>query len=355
MKVIKWKDIQVGDVLPDGSVVEHIHQSRPTDCIRIKYSIGRDVNTLDVSTGHLFLCKVPRRYWKSYRERIRDYYIPKEVSGYIEQDKTFTVEEYNKILECCRTNEEQPDWVKIEYRCDNWESVLFSESQKLAWMPAEDIYRFINTYGVKSIKTQDKRVKIIDAEYIGEKEAFCISTNTGRYITLSGNNCEVSGTPAEDKIQNAVQYKVLIRDNDVVVEEERRPIRVLEKVSGLCSHNSVAVRNIIFHCLTHGVAIGLVDLKRTEFTFYKGHNFCLGVANTVEEAAELLRIAREVMYKRNKEMAKVGCVKLSEMKYTQETDYVEIFGRRYHKSEQVEIKDGEETRTITVGELINML
>ena len=83
---------------------------------------------------------------------------------------------------------------------------------------------------------------------------------------------------------------------------------MMKSQRGLISHNSVTLRNVIFHCIEHNnkISVALVDIKQTEFYPFKGMNGVVAVANSVQEAAEILRIGRSVMYSRNKKMQKMG-------------------------------------------------
>ena len=120
---------------------------------------------------------------------------------------------------------------------------------------------------------------------------------------------------------------------------------------GLIHHNSVTLRNIIFHCLTHSqdVKIALIDLKYTEFTPYKGVNGVVAVANTVKEAAEIMRIARECMYKRNQEMAGLGINDIKDYKPQNPTPEFMVFNRKFNENDKVEIRlPNGDVRTVTI-------
>lgn len=126
------------------------------------------------------------------------------------------------------------------------------------------------------------------------------------------------------------------------------------EVNHLIHHNSVTLRNIIFHCLTHShdISIALIDLKYTEFTPYKGVNGVVAVANTVKEAAEIMRIARECMYKRNQQMAELGINDIKDYKPTKPTDDFVVFNRTFKESDKVEVKlPNGEVKEVTIGEL----
>lgn len=128
-------------------------------------------------------------------------------------------------------------------------------------------------------------------------------------------------------------------------------------LNGLTSHNSVLIQNIILHCIEHRdkIALALIDIKQSEFSNYKKMAGIVGVANTTEEAVEILRIARAVMYKRNKELAKLGIKKIAEHKPQKRTGKVYITGRDYNEDDEVIVRvDGEGT-TMKARDLVDYL
>lgn len=150
-------------------------------------------------------------------------------------------------------------------------------------------------------------VKIENIGFIGQRDVFCVETDSHRFETC-----------------------------------------------GMIHHNSVTLRNIILHCLTHGqqICIGLVDLKFTEFTYFKGVNNVVAVANTVKEACELLRLMRECMYKRNEEMSKIGINDIKDFVPKKATNEYMIYNRKFSGDDEVEIrlKNGE-VKTVKVKEI----
>lgn len=109
---------------------------------------------------------------------------------------------------------------------------------------------------------------------------------------------------------------------------------------------SVTLRNVIFHCIEHNnkISVGLIDIKQTEFYPFKGMNGVVAVANSVQEGAELLRIARVVMYSRNKKMQKIGLNDVADYKPTDWTGKIWITGREFDKDDKIKVrtKDGQE-------------
>ena len=99
------------------------------------------------------------------------------------------------------------------------------------------------------------------------------------------------------------------------------------------------------------MAIALVDLKWTEFTPFKDVKNVVAVANTIRETSEVMRMARECMYKRNQELAKLGLNNIKDFKPKKPTDEVIVAGRKLKDSDTVEIKVNGEIKTVTVKEL----
>jgi len=172
------------------------------------------------------------------------------------------------------------------------------------WLPVETIFMLIRNFRQK-LRCNGNLIEKID--YFGKQEVFCVETDTHKF-----NTCD------------------------------------------LIHHNSVTLRNIIFHCLTHGdqISIALIDLKWTEFTPFKGMKNVVAVANTVQEAVEVMRVAREVMYKRNQEMAKLGINNIVDYKPQKPTTEVMVAGRKLSDDQEIEIKTvNGEVKTVTVKEL----
>lgn len=143
-------------------------------------------------------------------------------------------------------------------------------------------------------------IKILKAEPVGKLPCFCVSTDTGHYVT-----------------------------NDIK------------------SHNSVLSQNIILHSLSHNdnIALALIDIKQTEYTNFKGMKGVVGVATSVRDSVEILRVAKLVMYKRNAEMAKLGIKSLTEYKPSKRSGKVFVTGRTYDENDVIDVKiDGEITQ-----------
>ena len=315
MEEILWKDIQIGDKMMDGSVVTQIHATHPCECIEIVTS-NED---LIVSEDHLFLVDISRLR-KSYRDIIlkecEGLKIPLEMDVVIfSPDVEVSEDQKEKLLHDFEIGTLDSKYDAKEFVVKD-ESKINDVKKGLVWLSALEIHRIMNILGQDLTIFGRKKLRsgsssIISTAYVGQKDAFCISTDTGRYVTNE---------------------------------------------SGIISHNSVTIRNVIFHCLTHGIKIGMIDFKITEFESYKGQANVIGVANNTEEAVELMRICRQLMYQRNKEMAKKGVVDLVDYKPTKKTDRVAVFGREFSENDKLMYRDPEgNEKEITFGQLEEMV
>lgn len=156
----------------------------------------------------------------------------------------------------------------------------------------KDIYtRSKDTHPLK-IWYEGKYV-VPQVEYAGIKPCFCVTTDTGRY-----------------------------------------------ELNNMIHHNSVCLRNVIFHSLTHAddIKLALVDLKQSEFESYKKLKDVVGVANNEREAVEILRMARECMYKRNKENAARGITDFVDYQPQEPLPTIKIFGREFDEDYEFDVQ-----------------
>lgn len=282
--VKKWKDLKrcKNHIFEDGARLVQSHETR----LFHSYALELQEGVLTVSADHYILCDISKITSLSL-SRIRtmqDEYIPCAQDLYVsvKEGKIFSISQ--------RTTE-----------ADH-----FLQDNKTAWLSARTI-DYLSRKG-EDFNPVGNTLKSI--KYVGIKECFCISTDTGRY-----------------------------------------------KVCGVISHNSVTLRSIIFHSLTHGedIKLGLVDLKQSEFTRFKDMNNVVGVANTVQEAAELLRLCREVMYKRNRQNAERGLTDLLDYEPQEPTDTITIFGHEFKDDDLIDARiDGEE-KQVSAGELLELM
>jgi len=84
-------------------------------------------------------------------------------------------------------------------------------------------------------------------------------------------------------------------------------------------------------------------------------NGVCAVANSVAEAAEILRISRVVMYARNKKMQKIGLNDINDFQPSDWTGKIWITGREFDKDEQIKVRVNGEEKTMTALEVYEYL
>lgn len=319
IKVKQWKDIEIGDEFLDGSKVVDLHESYISDCYKISYESNKIFKSFsfsfELSEDHLLLCDtshVSEDNKKFIEEMFGNYLIPTLYDKHI-WFENLEKDEDGKYL----PNFE--DVIKSETVVVNGDKSKIAEN--LYWLPVKFIHDLI---AIKEKVLCNNFV--LKSEYIGKKEVFCVETDSHQY--------------------NTIGYNESIKEKDIHLLDHEK--------YGLIHHNSVSIRDVIFHCLTHGedITIGLVDVKLTEFEPWKGHKNVAAVANNVKEAIELARLAREVMYKRNAELAKLGLNDIADFKPQKATNKVVVAGRNLTDDDKVEIKlMSGEIKTVTVKEL----
>lgn len=334
-----WKNISIGDTFIDGSTVKSIHESYIDDCYDVKYGNINKSNHCILSSTHLLLCDIKKckKETKNWiNENFGNYMIPTLYDKHMYYDnlseklgnsiygtsdleeaesRNYTLLNKNNIegdsFSIPTVNKDKIMKILSEENCKEEKySVVESDPCKLDentyWLPVDTIFMLLRNFNEK-IYCNKNKIKNID--YFGRKEVFCVETDSHKFETC-----------------------------------------------GLVHHNSVTLRNIILHCLTHGdqIAIGLIDLKWTEFSYYKGMKNVVAVANTVKEAYELMKLGKEVMYKRNEEMSKLRppINDIKDFKPRQPTNEVMVAGRKLKDDDIVTIRtiDGEE-KEVTVKEL----
>lgn len=120
---------------------------------------------------------------------------------------------------------------------------------------------------------------------------------------------------------------------------------------------SVAVQNIIYGGIAHRneVALSLIDPKYTEFSAYKGMKSIVGVANTVEEAVEVLRIAKMAMYQRNQRLAELKLKNIMDYKPTKKSGFVYVTGRDYGEEDIIRVRINNVESNISAKELVELV
>lgn len=131
------------------------------------------------------------------------------------------------------------------------------------------------------------------------------------------------------------------------------------EVRGVVNHNSVTLNNVIQHFISHPEtgALAIIDVKILDTQVFKGVKNILAVANSIPEAREVLAIARQVMLKRNKQLAESGGGDFDHYKPKKPTDTYSVAGRQFTASDTVEIirPGATEPESITVAELHQLI
>lgn len=322
---MKWKDVNVGHVFSDGSVVTEKHLSHQYNSYRITYN-----NKIIVLSGdHLLqfnispLCNEAKEEISKYcvgnvplkeklyvnilgtadmkhQKLITDYLLGKSVQGLRVDD----ISEQHYEFYIFKFDDGTYHEASVNRVQTSWESQKVSDN--VYWVPVNGLAYLFNKYGILTFSG----TTIQNVEFLGKLPCFCVSTSTGKY-----------------------------------------------ELNGLIHHNSVAVQNIIYGGIAHRneVALSLIDPKFTEFSGYKGMKGITGVANTVEEAVEVLRIAKQAMYRRNQRLAELKIKNIMEYKPTKKSGKVYITGRDYLETDIIKVKVNSVEKEITANELVELV
>lgn len=193
----QWKDIQVGDVLKDGSVVTQIHRTHPQLACKIIYDNNRE---FICSYNHVLLVDI-HKLPSAAKKELEQYctFVPIEENLVIKCDEDLTLAEKDIINRFCY-NESIP--VKVDVIVDNEEEEIYdfhfetvkrvrlqnvitkSEPQKVDentyWLTCKGIDYLMKKYNAE---LYCNNLIINSIELLGKLPCFCISTNTGRYET----------------------------------------------------------------------------------------------------------------------------------------------------------------------------
>jgi hypothetical protein len=286
----KWEDIIANNehVFEDGSVVTEVHEKHYEPCY--KFTLAKHPKTVKNPT----LTVSEGHYILCDISKLDNKW--KRYITYLQETSIPGAVDLHLVID----NGKVLAGVEQVVKLDSW---IVDAEKNHVWLNAKTIFTLLES-GQKVFPVGNK---FKQWEYVGELECFCVSTDTGRY-----------------------------------------------KCCGVVSHNSVTLRNVVFHALTHSddIVLGLVDLKLSEFSYYKGISNICGVANTVNETAELLRVAREVMYKRNQENADMQLTDFMDFKPQGPTNIIKMFGREFPDDQEFDVRIGEEQSKMTAGQVL---
>lgn len=322
---MKWKDVNVGHVFSDGSVVTEKHLSHQYNSYRVTYNN----KTIVLSGDHLLqfnispLCddakveiaqycvgNVPLKE-KLYvnilgtadiqhRKMITDYLLGKHVSGVSVSD----ISEPHYEFYIFKFDDGTYHEASVNRVQTSWESQRVSDREY--WIPVNGLAYLFKKYGILTFSG----TTVQNVEFLGKLPCFCVSTSTGKY-----------------------------------------------ELNGLVHHNSVAIQNIIYGGIAHRneVALSLIDPKYTEFSAYKNMKGIVGVANTTEETVEVLRIAKLAMYQRNQILAELKLKNIMDYKPTKKSGLVYVTGRDYREDDIIKVRTNKVESTIPAKDLVELV
>lgn len=294
-----WEDIYESptEKFADGSSITQVHEKHQAETYSLAYEIDGKEETLVISEDHCLLCYTGFVFSKKALRLAMTEFMPDKIKT--ESDHHVGYSKQGQIVDFEEPTKFDSPWV----------------SRNVCWLNAYSIH-YLKSLGQDIRLVQDashpmrSSVKLTKASWSGLRECFCVSTNTKRY-----------------------------------------------KACGVIHHNSVALRNVIFHSLTHSndIKLALVDLKLSEFSKYKDMKDVVGVANSVLDATELLTLAREIMYERNAKNAEAGITDIRDYKPTQPTDKVMLYGQEFNENTEFEVEIAGEKKTMTAKEILDYM
>ena len=258
-----------------------------------------------------------------------------------------------------RLNYKYGDIQKIEVDID---PVTFKGDDKTLVAVVSQLDTFLTTFKwtYDTSRTSERLL-----EFIGEDKPPQLARWPGSWLRnfrfmptgISGRG-EV-GFTADDVPKNLVGRSLFLNDNgEYIPQDTSLPKQPQALVCGATGGGkSVWVQNVIMHCIEHRdkIAVALVDPKQVEFSTYNGMNGILGVATSTLEATEILRISRAVMYKRNKELQKLGLKNIAEYKPHEKTGKVYITGKELKEDDMIKVRINGEERMMRASELVEFL
>ena len=194
---MKWKDVKIGYKFKDGSIVTQVHRTHLDECAKIIY--GDNNEEFICSLNHILLidisktslrCKHYVRKHVSYVPLIEDYDI--DVLGNITEEQMQDVDNFlrgNKIdVEVLDISNDKNETYKFMYDepfiITITTKIIKSEKQEVDkntfWLPVSGIIYLINRFNAK-LFCNDNLIKEI--YLMGKLPCFCVSTDSGHYIT----------------------------------------------------------------------------------------------------------------------------------------------------------------------------
>lgn len=193
----KWKDIQVGDTMRDGSIVTQIHRTHIEQCCKLTYDNDQEFTC---SYRHVLLIDV-HELPSDGKAELNEFctFVPLEETYEIENADNLSLEEkliverfcYNESIDIKvdLISEGQTDIYDFHFNSGVKRIYIKNIITKTEPQKVDDNTYWLNCYGIDYLMNKYKvnlycnDLIINKIEYIGELPCFCISTNTGKYET----------------------------------------------------------------------------------------------------------------------------------------------------------------------------
>ena len=192
-----WRDIKVGDVMKDGSIVTQIHRTHDEDSCKVIYDGDRE---FICSYNHILLIDVSNLPAEGKRE-LETFcsFVPLEENFEVFSEEELTDTAKMIVDKFCHNEPVSVNFVKVDdsdreeyyaYFDSGKKKIVIqntitkSEPQKVEenvyWLTCRGIEYLMNKYHVDLFCNGNIINKIIP---MGKLPCFCISTNTGKYET----------------------------------------------------------------------------------------------------------------------------------------------------------------------------
>ena len=124
----KWKDVKVGDIMKDGSVVTQVHRTHPELCCKITYD---NTQEFTCAYNHVLLIDVSKLP-KEAKEELDQFctFVPLEESYDITSEEELTLEEKAVVEKFCYNEEIPVEVTPIVINAENNLILIFYILQK---------------------------------------------------------------------------------------------------------------------------------------------------------------------------------------------------------------------------------
>ena len=193
----QWKDIKVGDVMKDGSIVTQVHRTHKEKSCKIIYDNDKE---FICSYRHILLIDI-HELPQSGKEELDKFctFVPLEEYYEIENSEDLTLNEKYIVEKFCYN---EPIDIQVDIISEGEEDIYdFHFPNKLKRIYIKNIITksepqkvdentyWLNCYGIEYLMNMYNKplycngMIINKIENMGDLPCFCISTNTGKYET----------------------------------------------------------------------------------------------------------------------------------------------------------------------------